>query len=498
MRKLEKQLTFDTKLLCVESVNSNLAKVKIRVMYTGKNRNKSYFEKDVVVNKMLPTIYNTPIVGYMQDSDFTDHGDQLIIHGNGDVEFKTITYAFGMIPESTEITWENYIEDDGITEHEYLCVTGYVWKRFEDECKKVLQDGSKHSMEINVKSGSWNEKLDAYKVDDAEFAGFCAIGVEPCFEGSKIGGVNSFNLKDLALDFSLLKEEINKLSNIDFNNKEKEVQNLDEKLELVSKYNLTVEELDFSIDDFELEELENKLKEFSENKNSDIEPNNEPEKLNFSATYSQKYDALREAVSTKNDVKKDEDGNLIEEYWYWVQDFDDEYVYTEQSHWTKDSYDNTIIRFSYTFNQTDLKATIGDDPVEMIMTLLTKEEHDKIQADRLSAEAQFSELQTKYNSLVEENNKLVEFKNEQEKAEKEIIFEAFSDRLTSDEMQPIVDKLNDLSKDEIELQLFALVGKKADDSKLNFNKNQKHKVGLFDNIDTNMSAGLKAVINRKK
>ena len=302
-------------------------------------------------------------------------------------------------------------------------------------------------------------------------------------------------VRELIEEIEHKREFVAKIKEISFVNDARSINAL---LELVSKYNLTVEELDFSIDDFELEELENKLKEFSENKNSDIEPNNEPEKLNFSATYSQKYDVLREAVSTKNDVKKDEDGNLIEEYWYWVQDFDDEYVYTEQSHWTKDSYDNTIIRLSYTFNQTDLKATIGDDPVEMIMTLLTKEEHDKIQADRLSAEAQFSELQTKYNSLVEENNKLVEFKNEQEKAEKEIIFEVFSDRLTSDEMQPIVDKLNDLSKDEIELQLFALVGKKADDSKLNFNKNQKHKVGLFDNIDTNMSAGLKAVINRKK
>ena len=76
----------------------------------------------------------------------------------------------------------------------------------------------------------------------------------------------------------------------------------------------------------------------------------------------------------------------------------------------EDSYDDTVIRFSYTFDQTNLTATVGDDPVEMIMTLLTKEEHDKIQADRVSAETNFTELQTKYDSLLEESN--IEFKNE--------------------------------------------------------------------------------------
>ena len=126
------------------------------------------------------------------------------------------------------------------------------------------------------------------------------------------------------------------------------------------------------------------------------------------------------------------------------------------------------------------------------------EEVENVEEESIDYEKLYKDLLVEYDSLVEQNKDLSNSLNDYEKAEKEIVFEAFSDRLTSDEMQPIVDKINDLSKDDIELQLFALVGKKADDSKLNFNKNQKHKVGLFDNIDTNMSAGLKAVINRKK
>ena len=62
-------MTFNTKLLYVEGMNSNLAKVKIRVMYAGKNRNGSYFTKEVIESKMLPTIFNTPIIGYMKDDN---------------------------------------------------------------------------------------------------------------------------------------------------------------------------------------------------------------------------------------------------------------------------------------------------------------------------------------------------------------------------------------------------------------------------------------------
>ena len=204
-------MKFNTQMSTITPVNSNLAKCKIRVMYCGKNRNSTSFDKQMVMDKMIPTIYNTPIIGYMEDNNFTDHGDRLTINDDGDVEFKTITYAIGMIPESTEITWEKHLENDGLTEHEYLCCTGYVWKRFENECEKILNDSSRHSMEITIKDMEWDEKQKAFNIKDAEFAGFCAIGVEPCFEGSKIGGVNSYS--KLTLDFNLLKDEINKYLN---------------------------------------------------------------------------------------------------------------------------------------------------------------------------------------------------------------------------------------------------------------------------------------------
>lgn len=153
--------------------------------------------------------------------------------------------------------------------------------------------------------------------------------------------------------------------------------------------------------------------------------------------------------------------------------------------------------------ETETTETVDDiDNTEEVAEEETEEEFteevENVDEESIDYEKLYKDLLVEYDSLKEQNKELNNSLNDYVKVEKEAIFEAFTDRLTSDEMQPLADKIDDLSKDEIELQLFALVGKKADDNKLNFNKNQKHKVGLFDNIDTNMSAGLKAVINRKK
>ena len=94
-KSVDKKLKFESPILNIEKINSSLAKVKIRIMYAGKNKNGSYFDKEMIINKMLPTIYNIPIIGYMEDGDFTDHGDRLEIDENGKVDYKSITYAFG-------------------------------------------------------------------------------------------------------------------------------------------------------------------------------------------------------------------------------------------------------------------------------------------------------------------------------------------------------------------------------------------------------------------
>ena len=221
-------------------------------------------------------------------------------------------------------------------------------------------------------------------------------------------------------------------------------------------------------------------------------------KQDFKAEYTEMLDALNiylqnngmEVFSLENEIKNEviESIEITEEF----EEIQDETLNTE----TVEEFEEEI----ETTETENVEIDNVDEEVakEEIEEEFTEEVKDVDEEESVDYEKLYKDLLVEYDSLKEQNKELTNSLNDYEKAEKEIIFEAFSDRLTSDEMQPIVDKINDLSKDEIELQLFALVGKKTDDNKLNFNKNQKHKVGLFDNIDTNMSAGLKAVINRKK
>ena len=78
---------------------------------------------------------------------------------------------------------------------------------------------------------------------------------------------------------------------------------MDKKLEILQKFNKTVEDLDFSIEDISVEDLNAKMEElYGEQK---VEP------VAFSATYRQKRDALNNALDPI--IVKDDEGNYLEE-----------------------------------------------------------------------------------------------------------------------------------------------------------------------------------------
>ena len=52
----------ETQFINIVPINPLISSCDIKVLYTGKNRNKSYFRKDVV-ERMANTLPNIPIVG---------------------------------------------------------------------------------------------------------------------------------------------------------------------------------------------------------------------------------------------------------------------------------------------------------------------------------------------------------------------------------------------------------------------------------------------------
>lgn len=181
------RLTFDAKISEIEPINPLFSKCKVYVLYTGANRNNSYISKETV-EKMLPTLYNIPIVGEFKKNknDFGDHGGKVELDENGNLEYVNTTVPYGVVPESSEIDWEDVVEEDG-TIHQYLTCTGYLWTGRYKELQQVVTNGKGQSMELDDVIGSF-QKDNYFHIESGVFSALTILGddVEPCFESARI------------------------------------------------------------------------------------------------------------------------------------------------------------------------------------------------------------------------------------------------------------------------------------------------------------------------
>lgn len=249
-------------------VNSSFDRGVLRVAYTGKNRNKSFISKDTF-EKCIGSIYNCPIVcNYNRETDSIGAHDMEIISDGKGMHLVNITQPVGVVPESANYWWETIEEDNGDV-HEYLCIDIIVWKR-QEAYTKIKENGiTDESMEIKVKSGKTVDGY--YHIDSFEFTAFCLLeSAEPCYESAC---VEMFSLNDFKEQYSKMMSDFKYHFSTVTTSKEDDInpqnitRNLSKggnvslsKVELLTKYGLTVDALDFDINDFSVEELEEKFK----------------------------------------------------------------------------------------------------------------------------------------------------------------------------------------------------------------------------------------------
>lgn len=177
-------LTYASKISDIVALNSSFDKGVLKICYAGKNRNGSFIAKETI-EKSVPTLFNCPVVcNYDRETDSLGGHDMELVHSeDGSSKIVNLTAPVGVIPESANVWFEEFEEEDGVS-HEYLCAEVLLWKR-QEAYEKIKKDGiAAHSMEITVKSG--NLKNGIYQIDDFEFNAFALIGVEPCFELSSL------------------------------------------------------------------------------------------------------------------------------------------------------------------------------------------------------------------------------------------------------------------------------------------------------------------------
>ena len=335
-------IVFSSGITSLTERNTSFDSGILRVCYTGKNRNNSFISKETF-ERCMPSIYNCPIVcRYDRDTDtIGSHDMELVGTDDGGMRIVNITQPVGVVPESAKYWWEEIEDDSGL--HEYLCVDVLIWKR-QEAYKKIKEDGiTDESMEISVKEGSMVDGV--YVIKRFEFTAFCLLGsAEPCYESASL---EMFSCNDFKAQLAEMMQEFKETFSlaqspegvdISQNYSEGGEEVLDEKNKLMAEFGLTADMLDFSIEDFSVEELRAK---FEAMKNSGgAEPTGgSQENFELEGQFRQELWAALEAETIETEW------GSMPRYWYVDYDREASEVYAQDS-----SNDWNLYGFSYSMN----------------------------------------------------------------------------------------------------------------------------------------------------
>lgn len=400
-------------------------RVKIWLMHLGENYNGSSFEKDHV-EKAIPSLANTPILGFIEENggvdDYSDHR-MILVREDGEYKTKYIGQAYGVIPQENNAKFEVRVGDDGVT-REYLTCEGLLWQKWDIPTEIMDRDLVKsQSMELHKDyEGYWNEKTGLFHFTNFKFFGACILG------SSVMPGMNSasiekeFSQASLQLEIQGKMEEFKiafsryQESHVDDTNikSDKEGDDMREKLlALLAKFSLTedvaqVKEL--VLDSYATEEeLEAKIAQIAEEVAE-----------NHSAT----------CASCGQDPCSCE---VVQE----IETIDEDVVANE---------------FATEIESLKSQLDASKTALESLQA-----EFDALKTDKEKVDGEFQ-------ALTSEAVDLRSFKAstlaEVRQVEEDALFEGFASQLTAEDISSVKEGASELSLEEIEFKLYALVGKK--------------------------------------
>lgn len=470
------------KVTNVEQVNPEFTKVSCVTFGVGKNRNYSYVSKDEL-DKGIESVYYTPVVGHLID-EYDKDGKLIGRHFGGhdykldsDLNFVPLTVPFGVVVKDSARyeTIQEYGQDV-----EYLVVDCYLWTGRYPALKECIYDENgvwfNQSVELNYgQSRPLAEDSNYQELMDISFSALCILGksddpsknVEPCFISAGISPNYNFALegKQFSQAMAEMREQLAVCFENNASKKGGQVSLTQEKIDAIfAVAKLAIADVDFEItEDMTEEQLQAALEDFKKRKEcaadpepaepaEPAEPTQEPaepakvEAQLFSATANQKREALRNALDSV--VTYNADGSVQSEINYWVEDYDDTHVFVERCYWTATDYESKYGRFPYTFDEQNKTASVTGEFEEMVKMWLTKDEANKVEAERNELDA------------------LRKFKKDTEdakfQAEVDTVLADFEDLSSLEEFASIKEKAYEAeSIDALQTQLFALRGRHA-------------------------------------
>ena len=477
-------MTYASSLTKLCEVNSSFDTGVLRICYPGKNKNGSFIAKETIL-KEIPTMYNCPIVcNYNRETDSLGGHDLEVVRDKDDcLQLVNLTTPVGVIPESANAWFEDVTEEDG-TIKEYLFADVLLWKR-QEAYKKIKKDGiTSHSMEIKVKDGEFIDGV--YHINDFEFNAFALIGVTPCFESSAL---EVFAQDDFKRQMSEMMQDLKEIfsntgslsvsEGTDINTQEFSMEGgkgiLEEKMNLAAKYNIDVESLDFSLEDFSLEELAEKFVSLGEEYGlSDSE-------TKFVLTQNL-IDEIRRVLETEQIPCRWDNTTLTCRYNYIDCDIELNEVYCwDRTDWLMYGFNFTIDGDNITIDYASKKRkkfTIVDfdegeqgSPIAPIINQFEEQLNGYT-----DTKEKFSEASNRIKALEEEISKLEQFKAETEKAvaenERNEVFARFEDLVGIDAFEELRSNSSDYNPSVLEEKCFAIRGRNA--SLFKFSENTKN------------------------
>lgn len=456
------KLLYSSAIDGLTAVNSSFDKGVLYVAYAGENRNKTSISKENF-ERAMPTSYNCPIVcNYIREEDAIGSHDVEFVNKDGALRMINVTQPVGVIPTGANYWWEEVEEDDGTT-HEYLCIEAIIWKR-QEAYQKIKDEGiTDESMEITVTRSHKEDGI--IVIEDFEFTAFCLLGkAAPCFESASLQlfSMNEFDaeyssmMEDFKASFSEIQQSMSAGCKINSEINPKGGISLD-KHELLAKYELTCEDLDFDLDTADEDGLEAKLAEIKEAKDAA-----------FQLTGEQLRGSLIDALES-HETMECEWGGKMPRYFYVDYDADagEVYGYDARNDWQLMGFgysmdgDNPLIDFD---NGKRKKFAIVDfdEGSQTHSYARIAEAIERSYGE--AADGRYSELENRFNQMQDELNGLQQFKAqkdaEERKAAEDAVFDQFSDELGGNaEFAELRDNCGEMTIDEIEEKCFAIRGR---------------------------------------
>lgn len=435
-------------------VDDRFKKVKIWIAHTGENLNYSIFTKESL-EKMSETLPYVPIVGYIEkneedENDFSDHRNSITIK-DGDVNIEYMCHAYGFIPEGAKSSFE--IRDG----KEWLVGEGYLWTKFEKSVDifSNSNNSKSQSMEIDNIDG-FIDNEGRVNVDNARFSALCILGddVSPGMQGSTIEMFNANSVKDeikeMVYEFSkkgdksLEKDTKEKVDEF-VEEKGKEVKTDTKKAKTDSDKKDTEEKVENVKKNAKKEDEKAKTKSKDNSDKVDEDKKNFVEKDEEDTEDVEKEDGKEKKFQLVFEISHDDVRRCLykaineEESYSWIIEvFDNHFVYQ------KETYENDVYTTKFYDRQyvmAEEKVTIGDE-VEVFSKFLTKEEFDKIDAERNRVKELETELTT-----------LKEFKAEKETADKMEILETYSEKLSEEKFKEFSEGIANFEAKDLEKEI---------------------------------------------